>query len=947
MADSAPPTLDPAQEVRIEAVHGGFLYQHLYAVGCLLAAARLNATQVVIERDEDIEVETGQGRTYIQVKKRNRPIIRSDIQSAFNRFEVLREEHRQGRRAGAATFAIVVNQLLGPELASDVASGAISPDVEVMWPGRPPNSVFAGFPPAWSSIDDALAWCVQAASTVPLAMLAPDSLVWKLAGRVLSAAAGTAPHADHAFAASDLPFLFEQLLVQLQDFPSPPLQYRPQADEPEIDSGARVRIISGFSGAGKTSWASQAATYSRHNCAYYDCAETPGEAIAPSLVRELAAKLVGASPEAVRRILMPGATGIESFRALDVHLGQIGLTSTVVLDNVHRVPAESIQRLVNASVHLRMVLLSQPVGSLPEIEALLGIKREALNGWSVDEVAAASASWGCRGDATAMGRLRSVTGGMPLFVQSAAAIAREEYQGSVPELCNALEALTNTAETAQETILAKVFSALPEPVQRCVAVLGLSDIGLEHQEVQGWLQRALGVTEQAVAAALRTLRSWGVVEVFGAKQVKLHDAIRLLGGQHLATLPPETRKASLTGLKELLLLSLYRERDTSRFSLLTRVLLAADDVKILVDLIGEEMFHEMGVATEMWHHLEELVSREGIDAEQHYWALDGLVFSDIKRGRYELLPPRFAKMQHLIDEGGLGNDALVSFTMKRMFYDAYLKDTKGVTAAIAKLRRLVPENDVHQRVYLYNAAASMLELGQLEQALALASDVVDANFRALGITAKQVHLQQAPAIRQMINWSVIDHADVKRLADALDLKAKVSKALHLIDPFLLIQAMKFYGIAGAVDSVVRVGQDLADEFVSRHDFVGAREVLEQHVIPVVTGNKLLTKNIGARGQYAVVLAYCGDYAAAEREMARLQPYVDGLDDRERTELQSQIDLIGRIKRRPIPQRRFGMPLPVVKAMPIRSRQVEKVGRNDPCPCGSGKKLKKCGCGLTA
>jgi preprotein translocase subunit SecA len=31
--------------------------------------------------------------------------------------------------------------------------------------------------------------------------------------------------------------------------------------------------------------------------------------------------------------------------------------------------------------------------------------------------------------------------------------------------------------------------------------------------------------------------------------------------------------------------------------------------------------------------------------------------------------------------------------------------------------------------------------------------------------------------------------------------------------------------------------------------------------------------------------------------------------------------------------------------PVR-RQVEKVGRNDPCPCGSGKKYKKC-CGENA
>jgi preprotein translocase subunit SecA len=27
--------------------------------------------------------------------------------------------------------------------------------------------------------------------------------------------------------------------------------------------------------------------------------------------------------------------------------------------------------------------------------------------------------------------------------------------------------------------------------------------------------------------------------------------------------------------------------------------------------------------------------------------------------------------------------------------------------------------------------------------------------------------------------------------------------------------------------------------------------------------------------------------------------------------------------------------------PVQRRTGEKVGRNDPCPCGSGKKFKKC------
>ena len=33
----------------------------------------------------------------------------------------------------------------------------------------------------------------------------------------------------------------------------------------------------------------------------------------------------------------------------------------------------------------------------------------------------------------------------------------------------------------------------------------------------------------------------------------------------------------------------------------------------------------------------------------------------------------------------------------------------------------------------------------------------------------------------------------------------------------------------------------------------------------------------------------------------------------------------------------------VKKRPVVKKAAEKIGRNDPCPCGSGKKYKKC-CG---
>jgi len=50
--------LDVAQLVRIESVHRGFLYQHLYAVGCLLLAQAAAVDVVMVEIDEDIELIT-------------------------------------------------------------------------------------------------------------------------------------------------------------------------------------------------------------------------------------------------------------------------------------------------------------------------------------------------------------------------------------------------------------------------------------------------------------------------------------------------------------------------------------------------------------------------------------------------------------------------------------------------------------------------------------------------------------------------------------------------------------------------------------------------------------------------------------------------------------------------------------------------------------------------
>lgn len=938
------PTLDPAQEIRIEAVHRGFLYQHLYAASCLLTSGQIGVTSVVVERDEDIELVTPAGRIYIQVKTRSQPIMPADIRETIDRFNALRQEHQQGRRRGRATFVVVANRALGPSLVEQVETGKLADDVEIFWPGCVRSGDFDQLPPAWADIDEAVAWCVDRAATVPLAMLAPDSLVWKLAGRVQAAAAGEAPHADHTFVIADLPSMLDQILIQLQDFPAPPEQYRPQENEPQLDSSSRVRIVSGFSGAGKTAWASQAATVSSRNCAYFDCSETPGEALAISLVRELAAKLAGADPDAVRKILLPGAIGVESLRQLDIYLNHEGLSSIVVLDNVHRVSAESIKRMVDVTSVLRFVLLAQPLGTLPEIEALLGLAREPLNGWGVDDVAAAAAGWGCRGDAATMGRLKTLTAGMPLFVRSAATIAREDYEGRIEQMCDAVDALTNLTQTTQEIILAKVFGAFPLSAQQTIAVLSLSDIGLLPAEINKFLDAALDMDERAVAGVIRILRAAGVVEIYGNKEIRLHDAIRVIGSQHLSGMPSEVASRARIALKDLMVEAIERGRNTARFSLYTRLLLATGDVKTLVDLIGEEMFHEMGVATEVWHGLEALIAKDGSDPEQRYWALDGLVFSDMKLGRQDRLAPKLAAMEQLIDSGVLGEDEVLSFLMKRMLHHSNQGDEEGVRRAIRELDSRLPDKPVHRRVFLYNAAAALFRLQRYESAMRMVEQVIDQTFAVLGIRPEQVVGAKNAALWALINKPGLDHADIKRLADALELKAMVADKLHVLAPFARIHAMKFYSMAGAIDSLIRVGQDLADEFVARHDFVGAREILEQHVMPVVVENRLLNRNLDVRAQYAVVLAYCGLYSEAEREIERLQPYMGGLTLQARMTLANQRQLIAKIKANPIPQWRLGEhPLAIRRSKP--SSAGVKIGRNEPCPCGSGKKFKKCGCVL--
>jgi hypothetical protein len=179
-------------------------------------------------------------RIYVQVKTRASRLIFSDIEGALTRFDAIRTEHTEGRRSGVCEFLVVSNSALGPELSQRLRSSAWPSDVALMWPGS--TTTNEALPAPWNGVSDGFDACRAAAETLPFSILAPETLVWKLAGRIMTAAAGIEPNAHHTFAVEDLPTLFEQLVIQLQDFPAPPIRYRPQDKEPPLVTAQRFRV---------------------------------------------------------------------------------------------------------------------------------------------------------------------------------------------------------------------------------------------------------------------------------------------------------------------------------------------------------------------------------------------------------------------------------------------------------------------------------------------------------------------------------------------------------------------------------------------------------------------------------------------------------------------------------------------------------------------------------
>jgi hypothetical protein len=945
---SAPVVIDARQLVRIESVHRGFLYQHLFAVACLLMAGPAQVLGVVVEADEDIELVLAGRRLYLQVKYRKERLAPADVADALTRFEAIRAEHAPGQRDGEARFAIVSNARPSESLAAMRAAKDWPADVALIWPDgvaqidpaipRPPRDLF-----------EAAALCTGLAGALEFGLLRPETLTWKLASLVMLASAGGAPRQDHRFSREELPDLFEQLVVQMQELPAPPLHYRAQMDEPPLLTGDRVRILAGLSGAGKTAWVAEAVVHSATPVTYLDVVETPGAALASAVAREVAARMFGRRGSRLGEVLFTGASGLDTLGALSVKLGEEGLQAHVVIDNAHRVPAADLRSIVDRARHLSFLLICQPSAETPVLEASLDVGAETLSGWDEDTIAAAASDAGCRADYADCERLSRLTGGLPFYVLNAATVAAREYSGSIAAFCADIEGQTHIVEVAQEIILRRAFEGLPPAQRETVALLSLADVALSRDEASAFLQGALGIDARAAAQRVRDLPASGALELFGNAGVKIHDAVRLLGRSDVAARGAEFERDARRSLRGVMVQSIRSDWSVAKLSLLIRLFGQLGEAQILVQFATDELFHEMGVWPEIEPFLIAAAADEEVDADTRLWALDGLVFNDLREGDVEAAAPRIAAMRALLGEHELDNDAWMAWGMKGMLLMSATDDPTGVVEMLDEVEARLPDSSEHRRVFRYNRALALFKLGQLQVAAEEAVQLTGEYYGELGLTPADVMGRNAPELQALLPKPRGELTDtLKHLADTLDLQAQALGALGQRTPLQRIHAMKFYELARAPQSMVRVGQDLVDEFVGMHDFTGARQLLETNILPMIQAMGLVSWTLPVRGQYAVVLAYDGAHDAADAEVERLLPYQEAMDPNHRAEFQNQRRMIANLRRfGGPPQRQVEIPADLQVLFDRRRGQRQlparrvKIGRNEKCPCGSERKYKHC------
>lgn len=862
--------VDQAQLRRIEATHKGFLYQHLYGVACLLIVGQLGWTRMRVEADEDLELEFSDRYLYVQVKTRSNLVKFSDIRSALDRFGQYRARHVPGGRAGQPEFVLALNRDPAPALSARISAGEFPQDVRFLSPGQ----TIAGLPPVWGDNEDAFSWCVAKAEMLPFIMVAPDVLVQNLAGAMMRMAAGLNDFTQHEISAARAAGMLEQFVQQVHEFPAPPLNYRPQDNEPSLTTDAPIRLIVGFSGAGKTSWAAQAALSDVQPRAYFDVADHPSSSVARALARELAARWLGDNPDGRQAVANQALSGVEALNLVAACLVDRQQVYTVVVDNAHRLQVEDARAIAAALGNLRLVLLAQPTAELDLMITALDVEPETLQGWGADSIGYEASAQECSASMSTAIRVRGLTAGLPLYVRSAISVAKKDYGSNLESFCDAFEGQTLASDTSQHTLLAVVFNGLDDPSKQVLACASLSDVPLAAEEIAGVVAAAFSLDRPAVVRKLRALRARGLLQAYGSQRSKVHDAMRPIALEHLIEEPEAGRRARAF-LVNLVENSLKEDQETERFPLFVRLLIDLRDAAKLADLGTEEAFHEIADFPQMWPVLEGAASDLALTAEVRFECLDALLYHRQRHGPEEAIAPLLKQMESLIG-GGLekGRQRLVFF-QKSVIYWAYQNDENRVLELLSKAASLLPEKTSHQRIFSYTAALALWKLSRPADAEKMLKGLVSEYLATLSIDIDALMANPEP-YAERVRADDKYGTNCKHLADCFDLLARVLEELHRPQKGLRKVAVRLFNITGSWDSVARVGIDLVYQHLEANQLPQALKLVSESLPDIVRLYGLARHTIPLRYLHAHVLGKMGQIPAARKVLRTADLFFNSL-----------------------------------------------------------------------
>ncbi|WP_320007148.1 SEC-C metal-binding domain-containing protein [Maridesulfovibrio sp.] len=941
-----PKVIDEKQLTRIESVHRGFFYQHLYTVGCLLLALKNKVEFLVAEKDEDIEIATAGEHLYLQVKTRTKPLAKNDISGALDLFEKIKKKHTKRERSRQPSLIIISNSNLGRELSKSVQDNSLPDRVQILYPGSDQN--LPCLPPAWKDVPSGFDWCIEQAKTIPYITLSPNNLVYKLAAWVQRLCTGGL-NKEHIVIPETIHSLLEQIVTQLQVMPTPPLKYYPLNNEFQLASDSPIRIISGLSGAGKTAWVAHEAARIGSPVVYFDAIGTEEDNFLPSFVREIAAALVGKNSKGLGEILMPGSSSIDSLRALNIWLTNQKDSPYLILDNIQETTPETVKKIISACSRIKFVLLAQPGTKLKQQETILGVSAKELKGWSIETIGAILEANNINFRLQDCVRLRAATGGLPLYTLSAITLIQEQYCYELSNFLNEIELAENIEQTTQERILSSTFEQLEDKSKTICSILKIcKGIPLSKEELITIIHNSSRVPKRALISSLRGLIDKGIIQRIEDGCYKLHDAFGILAQSYHDSLSAE----SIVKIKQNILETLFLKPETNlnidRIDLHLRLLNDLGRVSEFIDIctVMTEIFHELGLSHRIKFLLEsKLSSKYKISEIDTFWILDTLSFWDIQDNKLSSAKQRLKEMQPYLTKCAAGSREYNNFYMKKMLIASREKHL-SIAKDIYENKLAAIRKSQFSRIAQYNYAIVLYESKNFPATIKQANSLISVYLNLFGLSQEDIFGKNPPEILAKIH-AEYDPDDFKRMADCYDLLARAIQESGERYSLEKLFAFKFYNMANAINSAMKVGQDIVADFISPlGDIQSARNFIEQSLLPSAEDLKLMDWVIPIRSQYAVVLAYCGAYNEARKQLTMIKPFRNAVGSNCQEELINHASLVQNIiagKILPPKRKNLGH----FSEKPNKPRQhypkKTKIGRNEPCPCLSGKKYKKC-CG---